>query len=250
MNAVAAVWRRDVLRTLRNKAVMVSALLIPGLFLLAFHAAFSRSAADLGIDYADYLLPTAMMQAIIFTAGGSALAVARDAEEGIHSRLRTMPAPMWAVAAGRVLADLTRMAWSGGIVLALSLALGARIRGGIGGILVMLLIFALVTAIIAAGVDGLCLLSAKPVSTALLFQSLTIIILMFSTAFVPAEALPDALAPVIRHVPVSPILETIRARMAGDPAGAAGVEAAAWLVALAGAAGWGFVHALSRRSHA
>lgn len=249
MNAVAAVWRRDVLRTVRNKAVMVSALLIPGLFLLAFHSAFARSADTMGLDYADYLMPTGMLQAIVFTAGGSALAVARDAEEGIHDRLRTTPAPMWAVAAGRLLADLTRMAWSGAIVLILATLLGARVASP-GAAAAVLGLFALVTVIVSAGVDGLCLLARKPTSAALLFQSLVIAILMFSTAFVPADLLPDALSPIIRHVPLSPILDTIRAIAAGEPAGGTGVEAAIWLVALTVIAVAGFTRALSRRNNA
>ncbi|MDO5701291.1 MAG: ABC transporter permease [Bowdeniella nasicola] len=249
LNAIGAVWSRDLKRIVRNRAAMISSLVIPGLFVLAFYAAFSPSAEAVGFDYPTYLAPSGMLQAIIFTSGGSALAIALDAENGIHDRVRTCPAPMWALALGRVAADVTRMGWSGGVVVLLAIALGVQCDTSPGSLLALVALGLGVTVILCAGVDGLCLLARRPSSAALFFQSLTIALLMFSTAYVPAALLPDWIAPLIRHVPISPILETARSFMAGRGAGEAGGEALIWLVVLSGAAFYGLTTGLSRSHH-
>lgn len=250
LNAVVAVAQRDTMRTLRNRAMMTSAIVIPGLFMVAFYATFSKAADAVGVDYASFLFPAGVMQAIVFTAAGSSLPVALDHERGIHARALTTRCPAWAIVAGRLLADLGRMVWSGGIVLVVALLLGVRFEGGPGSIAALVVLFALLTVVFSAAADGLCLLTRTPSSTATTLQGLVLVIIMFSTAFVPADALPDAVAPVIRHVPLSPILETARDLVAGRDLGGTAVEAAVWLVVMAAVAAWGFTTALSRRGDA
>lgn len=248
--AVAAAWKRDVLRTLRNKAVMVSAVVIPSLFMAIFYASFTKAAKDLGIDYAGFLLPAGVVQAIVFTAGGSSLAVTRDTENGIHSRLRATGAPAWPIVAGRLLADVTRAAWSCSIVTVVALLLGARFEAGPGRIALTIALFVTLTVILSAFIDGACLMSAKPVSASLLFQNLVLVVVMFSTAFVPADALPDRIGPIIRHVPLSPILDTARNLLDGVALGGRGIEALCWLIAMIVIGIWGFITALKGRNHA
>ncbi|WP_151528931.1 MULTISPECIES: ABC transporter permease [Corynebacterium] len=246
--AIASIWKRDMLRLLRNQAAMISSIMIPSIFMLAFYASFARSAEHFMDSYADFILPSAVTQAIIFTAGGSCLAVAEDKEDGFYSRLLSMPVPSWSIVAGRLLADLTRMTWSGAIPLALAFLLGARFHGGIGAAALFLLALALITVVLSAAIDGLVLITAHPVSTALTFQGLTIAILLLSTAFVPADALPGHVGTVVARIPLSPILDSLRALAAAEPLGSTGVEAAVWLVVLSAAGFWGFSTAL-RRGH-
>ncbi|MBV7294445.1 ABC transporter permease [Corynebacterium sp. TAE3-ERU12] len=247
--AVAAGWRRDTLRVFRNQAVMVSALIIPSLFVCAFYATFSLTAQSIGFNYANFLLPAGMIQATMFTAGGSALAVSLDAENGIHSRILTTQTPTWTIVAARLLADLTRLSWSGGVVIIVAMLLGARFEGGFWRTVALFGLFVVFAIVVSGCIDGACLLTKKPTSTAMLFQGMVLVIIMFSTAFVPAEALPDSIAPVITHVPLSPILDTARALMGDGDLGSTAIEAAAWLAIMTIIAIWGFTHALSRRNH-
>ncbi|MCZ9309914.1 ABC transporter permease [Corynebacterium uberis] len=249
-SAVAAAWRRDVLRTIRNKAVMVSAVAIPSLFVAIFYATFAKAAREIGVDYAAFLLPAGVVQAIVFTASGSSLAITHDAENGLHDRIRTTGAPAWTIVCGRLLADLTRAAWSCAIVVVVALLLGAHFDGGPGRILLTAALFAALTIIFSACADGACLLSPKPVSTSLLFQNLVLVLILFSTAFVPADALPSGIGPVIRHVPLSPILDTARNLLSGAATGTRGIEALCWLIAMTIIGVWGFTVALQGRKHA
>ncbi|MCF4005914.1 ABC transporter permease [Corynebacterium uropygiale] len=245
--ALSALWRRDVAHTLRNQSVMISALFIPSVFFLAFYASFSQSAEAFMDSYADYLLPAGVMQAIIFAAGGSTLAVSQDAEDGFHQRLLSLPSPTWLIVAGRMLADITRTLWSGTLVLVVAMLCGARFHGGPLWTLAFFLGAILISLALCAGCDGLCLLAKNPVSASFTFQGLTIAILMLSTAFVPASALPSWVRDVIAHLPISVLLDTLRGLMAGH-LGAENHpwEALAWLIVLLVCGFWGFSFALKR----
>ncbi|MHD0131225.1 ABC transporter permease, partial [Corynebacterium diphtheriae] len=162
-----------------------------------------------------------VIQAIVFAAGGSSLAITRDAENGIHDRIRATGTPAWATVVGRLLADLTRAAWSCSIVVLTTILLGARYAAGPGRIILTIALFAALTIILSAFIDGSCLLAPKPTSASLLFQNLVLVMVMFSTAFVPADALPGGIGPIIRHVPLSPILDTARNLLGGAALGRA-----------------------------
>lgn len=111
-------------------------------------------------------------------------------------------------------------------------------------------LFILLAIIFAGAFDGLTLLTPKPMSTSMLIQGLVLVIVMFSTAFVPGDALPEGIGPVIRHVPLSPILDIALGLMAGDVARGTAIEAGCWLAAMTVPAVTGSTAALSRSSHA
>ncbi|MEZ2122135.1 ABC transporter permease [Corynebacterium sp. CCM 9203] len=247
MNTITALWARGVVRILRNRAAVISATFIPGIFLVCFYSVFSDATAIFGIDYATFLFPAAVMQVIIFTAGGSALEVALDHENGIHARLATMSIHPSQIVTGRLLADTTRAIISGGIVTAVAAFLGAGVDDGVWRIGVVFLIFLLLTLAFCAGFCGLSLLGRKPTSTALLIQSLVMPFIIFSTAFIPAEALSSSVRPFITHMPLSPILDSVRVIMTGsDLDRGTTIEAAVWLVVLAILAIIGFSAAFSK----
>ena len=68
-----------------------------------------------------------------------------------------------------------------------------------------------------------------PVSTASSIQALEMLLLMFSTAFIPATAVDGSLRDIVRHMPFSPVIEVIRAASPGAFPNHAGEEAALWL---------------------
>lgn len=82
-----------------------------------------------------------------------------------------------------------------------------------------------------------------------MFQGLTIPIVMLSTAFVPAVALPSGVRPVIEHRPLSTMVETARLLINGDSPGSTGIEALCWIIVFLVAGIYGFLAAISRKSH-
>ena len=222
-----ATWRNS-LRLARNSASLVSALVIPGMFMLAFWGVFGHAAGRSGFDYALYLMAASMFQAVMFAAGGSAMALAVDVESGLLGRMRAMPIHAMVTIGGRMLTDLLRSVASLCAVIMLGLLCGAqpanwmRLAGaflvalGMGEALVLVF-------------RGTCLRARHPVQTAGLIQALEMPLLMLSTAFIPLSTLPDWLEPVVAHLPFSPMIDTNRALLTGAPLGTSVWETAAWL---------------------
>lgn len=222
-----ATWRNS-LRLSRNSASLVSALLIPGMSMLSFWIVFGHAAGNSGFDYTLFLTAAAMFQAVMFTAGGSAMALAVDAESGLLARLRAMPINAMAVVGGRMLTDAIRSVVSLGAVVGLGLACGAKPASWSGLALAFLVALAMGEALVLLFV-GLALRSSRPVQMASLIQGVEMPLLMVSTAFIPLSTLPDRLEPVVAHVPFSPMIDTNRALLTGSSPGNSVWEALAWL---------------------
>ncbi|MDN6440239.1 MAG: ABC transporter permease [Corynebacterium nuruki] len=233
VTATAALAGRNITRIRRNSGSMISATVIPGIFLVALYAVFSTAMEANGIDYAQYLVPANTLQAILFTAGGSAMAIGVDQATGINDRLRASPVPTAAPVVGRLLADLVRAVASVAVVTALGVLLGFRWRGGVLDLLMYLLIILGVAVAVSLLYDGIALLASSPESAAGILQAVSIPVLMISTSFVPAGSLPSGAAPVIEALPVSVVGEVLRQASTGTVRPGTLIGAVAWIVGLA-----------------
>lgn len=232
LTATATLAGRNIHRIFRNTGSMVSATVIPGLFLVALYIVFSTVMEKIDIDYAQYLVPAASLQAILFTAGGSAMAIGVDKSSGINDRLRASPVPTAAPVTGRLLADLTRAAMSVAVVTLIGALLGFRWHGSALDLLIYLLIavgFATGASLIY---DGIALLASTPESAASILQAVSMPLIMLSTSYVPAETLPSGAAPVVEALPVSVIGEILRQSSTGTVETGSLLAASAWVVGL------------------
>ncbi len=59
-------------------------------------------------------------------------------------------------------------------------------------------------AVVSLVSDGVILMVPAPVSTASSIQALEMLLLMFSTAFIPTTAVDGSLRDIVRHMPFSP----------------------------------------------
>ncbi|MDO4888027.1 MAG: ABC transporter permease [Actinomycetaceae bacterium] len=229
LSALAGASWRNNLRLSRNAASLSSAFIIPGTFFLVFFATFGHAARQAGLDYPLFLLAAALFQAVMFTAGGSAMALAVDQENGLIQRMRAMPLPAVAAVGGRLACDGLRAVASMATVTALALVAGARPHSvaGLFFALIMTLGFGLVLDLLF---NGMALRSRHPIRVAALIQGIEMPVLMLSTAFVPAATLPDWVRPVIEHLPFSVLIDTERALLFGTDAGSAAYESLAWLI--------------------
>lgn len=227
--ALAGATVRNNLRLSRNAASIVSAFVIPGLFMVSFWAVFGHAASTSGFDYALFLMAACLFQAVMFTAGGSALAIGVDAESGLLGRIKAMPVNPLISIGGRLATDLIRSVCSLIAVMGLGLLCGAKPHswGGMALAFVVALIMGNVLGLFFLGVT---LRSSHSVQVANLLQGVEMPLLMLSTAFIPVETLPEWLGPIIKHLPFSPLIDTTRAFLTGSSPGSTGWEAMAWLV--------------------
>ena len=94
-DAVLALWRREVLVFVRDRARVVGVLLQPVLFWVVFGFGFRESVAIPGSDagYLAYLLPGMVALTVLFTAIYSTLSIVEDRQSGVLQAVLVSPQP-------------------------------------------------------------------------------------------------------------------------------------------------------------
>jgi ABC-2 type transport system permease protein len=223
---------RNLLLLWRSPSAVGSMLVFPLIFLFGFFAVLERSMDAAGIDYAQYLPPAVVVQAMFFAGISSAFFLADDRLTGRIERFRSLPLHRWAVIVARVGADTVRAVVSMVVVLLGATALGFRFHAGavaaVGFVLVVVLFAVCVAA--GCGVIGLRAKSPEAATSTLFLPYLPL--LMLSTAFVPLEGFPGWIQPFVRWQPVSLTVDALRALSAGGPTLRPVLEAAIALTVL------------------
>ena len=205
------IGRRNLILLSRFPAAIVSAVLIPMLFLSGFLLTFERLMLVRGINYVQYLVPIIAIQAMFFTAMGSAINLASDLQMGMVQRCRAMPISRLSIFGGLLIAYLVRGLISAIILICLAHFYGFRFQAGllsIVGFIALTLLFATTT---IAGYAVLALIFKEPE----LVNSLGIVpyapLLLLSTGFSPAENFPNWLQPIVSTQPISHTASALRA---------------------------------------
>lgn len=154
LTQVAALARRSTMRTFRQPAVIVSALLFPMMF-FSINASGLDAATKLpGFptdSYLDFAFAFPLVQASLFGAITAGSDLARDIESGFFDRLSLTPMRPAALLTGMLFGVVVLGLFQGVVFLAFGLLLGVRISSGIPGMLVLVLL----TVLVALGFGGL-----------------------------------------------------------------------------------------------
>ena len=162
-------------------------------------------------------MPGFVVSGLIFTAGGSAVAVAEDAASGLYDRLRSLPIPGVAVLAGRALADAALMCFVALVTLLVGVAVGFRFGGGAAGALAAIGLVAVCSLAFAWVFVWLGLVSGSAQAA----QGLGILGVPFSflsSAFVPVDSMPAVLEAFADHQPLTFMVDAVRGLLLGDAA--------------------------------
>jgi ABC transporter DrrB family efflux protein len=217
LTTAGAVAVRTGLQFARTPQVLGIAVVQSVLFLLMFRYVLGGAIGVGGVSYVDFLVPGFVVSGLLFTAGGSAVAVAEDAASGLYDRLRSLPVPGVAVLAGRVLADAGLMLFVALVTLAVGVLVGFRFGGGVDGTVAAIGLIALYSVAFAWIFVWLGLVSGSAQAA----QGLGILGVPFSflsSAFVPVESMPAPLEWFSEHQPLSYMVDAVRGLLLGDPA--------------------------------
>src|SRR4051794_18812228 len=119
--------RRNLLITARTPELVVFAAIMPIMFVLLFRYVFGGSIHVPGYaNYVDYLMPGIIVQTALFGGSSSAVGVADDLSKGVTDRLRSLPTNRGSILAARTLADLVRLGYTMGLLIAIGLLVGFR----------------------------------------------------------------------------------------------------------------------------
>jgi len=214
----------------RSPDALITALTLPVLLMLLFVTLFG-GAIQTGGSYVSYVVPGVLLLSAAFGASTTAVSVTVDLTGGVVDRLRSLDVSGAAFLAGHVVASMARNAVSTVLVVGVAFALGFRSPAGpvrwaaAAGLLAL---FVLALSWLSAAIG----LLARSPDAAGGFTFFVSFLPYPSSAFVPVETMPTWLQPVARHQPVTPVIETLRDLLLGDPVGPQVWAALAWCVAL------------------
>ncbi|MGH4022101.1 MAG: ABC transporter permease [Pseudonocardiaceae bacterium] len=217
----------------RNPASIVGTIVLPLAFTLLFFAVFQRPMARIGIDYAQYLIPAAVIQAVFFTGMSAAVVAAEDTAGGLLQRLRCLPIARAAPASGLLIADFVRIVISMAVLIPVGLALGFRFEAGFLAATGFIAVACLFAITLCAGYLALGLWTGRPEGAEAFANLVYFPLLLLSNAFTTTEAFPGWLEPVVRNQPITRVADALRALSTEGAAAARPVLIAiVWLVPL------------------
>ena len=211
--AVVALARRALVNSLRRPQFLAPLVIFPTLFLAINVGGLGATRSLDGFPHVDgfldYQLAAAILQSLLLGGVSSGIAVALDIEGGFFDRLAASPTPRMALVLGRVLAASVVAAIQVVYFLILGFAFGASVKGGVLGVLCVLLVGVVAgTGFGALGV--LIALRARSASTVQAIFPLVFVVLFISSAFFPLHLLSSPADVVAKYNPLSWIADGLR----------------------------------------
>jgi ABC-2 type transport system permease protein len=211
------VARRTLTTFARTPQLLVVATVQGAMFLLIFRYVFGGAIGlSDGVSYVDFMVPGFVVAGVLFSGMAAAAGVAEDLQRGVVDRLRSLPIPRGALAAGRALAETALVTWGVVVTTLIGLAIGFRPAGSLGDSLLALGLcvvfgFAFTWMFITIGLVAGSAQAAQGMS--LLVFPLTFV----SSAYVAVETMPGWMQPIARNQPVSAMTDAVRSWVIDDP---------------------------------
>lgn len=228
---VGVMFGRSMRHVFRSMDTIITACVMPIAMLLLFVYVLG-GAIQVGTDnYVNYLLPGILLITIANGIGYVSFRLFTDVQRGIFERFNSMPITRSAAVWGHVLTSLLSSLMSLVVVTLVALLMGFRSPAGVlawlavAGIL-MLFMLALTWIAVIPG------LTAKTQDGAIAIAYPIHLLPLISSAFVPTDTMPGPVRAFAENQPVTPIVESIRALLAGQPVGSDLWVALAWCLGI------------------
>jgi ABC-2 type transport system permease protein len=231
MSHATTMLGRNFKHTLRNPVAVFNAVLFPIVLLLMFVYVIG-GAFDISGNYIDYATPGMIVLTICYGLSATALAVNSDMTKGIINRFKVMDISRSAVLSAHVAATLLRSLIAIAALVGVAFAFGFRPAAsfvewlGVIGFIV-LVSFATTWITVALG------LAAKTPESAGLVSVPLVMLPFLSSAIVPAETMGPGVRQFAEYQPFTPIIETLRGLLTGEPSGSKAIVAVIWCVGIA-----------------
>ena len=208
--------RRTVKRFLRVPANFISIIFFPLIQLLVFSQLYQDIVELPGFggqsNYLAYLAPGQVAFTAFMAVAWSGYGLLIEYRTGYLDKLRASPIGRWSILAGEMAPLFFQAAIMAGILLLVSLALGARVATGVPGFL-LILGLAGVFGVSLAGASFIPALLTKSEQATSTFSLLLFPVMFMSTAFVPEALMPGWMRVVNDWNPITYVIEAIRALM-------------------------------------
>jgi ABC-2 type transport system permease protein len=192
---VVALWRREILRFVRQRSRVTGACAQPLVFWLllggGLNASFRPAGAQPGTNYVEYFYPGTIALVLLFTAIFATISTVEDRREGFLQGVLVAPVPRWAIVLGQALGGTSLAVLQGLLFLLLAPLLGISLS------LLSVLALILVMLIVSLSLTSLGLIIAWRMESTQGFHAIMNLILLpiwlLSGAFFPATGAPAPL---------------------------------------------------------
>lgn len=213
MRVVLALARRAILGNLRRPQFLAPLVIFPTMFLAVNVGGLTSTTSLQGFPrvdgFLDFQLAGALTQSLLLGGVSTGIASALEIEGGFFDRLVASPIPRFAIVLGRLLAASLVAGIQVVFFLTLGLVFGASIKGGVLGVLLILLI-GMVAGIGFGAIGQAIALRAKNASTVQGIFPLVLVILFVSSAFFPRDLLSAPADSIARYNPLSYLADGLR----------------------------------------
>jgi ABC-2 type transport system permease protein len=171
----------------------------PVIWLLLFGALFKKIVEIPGFhghSYIAFLAPGVVVMTAMFNSAWSGMALIEDLDRGVTARFLVSPVRREALIAGRILKEAVVVVIQSVIIVALALIVGASFQGGVGGIVVLFAVSALLGATFGGLSSGFALIMRQEEALIGAIQFIVLPLTFLSATFLQANLMP----PWIRHV--------------------------------------------------
>jgi ABC-2 type transport system permease protein len=242
IEVVYALWRRDMVKFLRDRRNLITSLVRPFLWLVAFGFGLRASVKlpGAGADFVSFLVPGMAVMTVLFSSMFAAISIVWEREFGFLKELLVAPIPRGAIVVAKVAAGSATATVEAALMLVLSTLLGARFS--VVGALASLPLLA----VFGMSVNALGIVVAARMKSFEGFGSIVNFVIQpiffLSGALYPIDGLPRALRMIVLINPMSYVVDAVRGLCIGAHHFPIALDIA---VALAAAVAFG---ALARRS--
>lgn len=242
-DAVVALSRREILRSLATPAVTVQSVAFPGVLLLVLLAVFGTAVEEFtgGQPYVQRVTPALVVSGAAFGSLGTVLGLFEDRSSGFFDRIRltpfagTTPDPsglrgLRAMMAARSISEHVRVLAVTVVLTALGATLGFRFEAGIGRTVAFFVLATVFGASFCWIGFALATKGSSMESVVPPVSGLFLILLFLSHGMVPLEAFPDWIQPVVEVAPSSLMMLTLQRLSGGGEVLGPLLGALAWTV--------------------
>ncbi|MFE2379059.1 ABC transporter permease [Streptomyces sp. NPDC059398] len=202
--ASAIIAGRVIRQFVRNRMMLIVTIAFPLLQLFMLLAAFSVLVRDTqDVDYVRRLAPLIVLTTAFSSILTTAIALWSDIRSGVFNRLRAMPLDMRAYVFGRIGGDFVRIMGVAVLVTLVAHTVGFRFSRGPLAIVGFFGIVALFGMMCSALAVAVALVAQHPGIIVRYVQMPTLVLTLMSSGYVPLEAFPGWIQPVVSVNPVS-----------------------------------------------
>jgi ABC-2 type transport system permease protein len=226
----AIMLRRNFKHTIRNPIAVFNAVLLPIVIMLMFVGEIG-GAFNVGVKYVDYATPGLIVLTICYGLSATALAVNSDMTKGIINRFKVMDISRSAVLNAQVVATVLRTVVAVAAIIGVAFALGFRPHASFPewlGAIGLIVLVSLATGWLTVALG----LAAKTPESAGMASVPLVLLPFLSSAIVPADKMGPGVRQFAEYQPFTPIIETLRGLLTGEPSAGKAIIAVAWCVGI------------------